>query len=302
MAKDSAKSETGSQIDGKPRFTEHHIQREHGRVYAREYEGAGPAFVLMHGFPDNLRIYDYLVPYLVAAGRCVVTFDFQGFGQSDKPADAADSFKQQLGDLKAVVDDLGLEKIVSVMHDASGAAGMNFAIEYPENTASLVILNAGFANAPTVKWPELIELFATTNLKALSSAIIQSPEQFGWIVNLQREAFKQSLAEKHRARYDEFLGQIIDENFRDQPGAGPAFAQMTAQFFAELDRNTTRIPMVEALDIPAKVIWGENDPYINVGVAKDFQSHLRHASLHLISAGHWLQIDEPAQVANEMLS
>jgi pimeloyl-ACP methyl ester carboxylesterase len=248
----------------------------------------------MHGFPDNLRIYDYLVPYLVAAGRRVVTFDFQGFGQSDKPAGAAYNFKQQLGDLKAVVDDLDLGTIVPVMHDSSGAVGINFAIDYPENTASLVILNSGFANAPTVKWPELTELFATTNLKALSSAIIQSPEQFGWIVNLQREMFKKSLADKHRARYDEFLGQIIDGNFRDQPGAGPAFAQMTAQFFAELDRNATRIPMVEVLDIPAKVIWGENDPYINVGVAKDFQSHLRHASLHLISAGHWLQIDEPA--------
>jgi haloalkane dehalogenase len=66
MANDLAKSEAGGQIDGKPRFTEHHIQREQGRVYARKYEGAGPAFVLMHGFPDNLRIYDYLVPYLVA--------------------------------------------------------------------------------------------------------------------------------------------------------------------------------------------------------------------------------------------
>ncbi|MBT2302421.1 alpha/beta hydrolase [Variovorax paradoxus] len=289
-------------MNAKPTFTEHLVPREQGKVYARDYAGTDPAFVLMHGFPDNLHIYDDLIPHLVAAGRRVVTFDFQGFGRSDKPDGATYSFKQQLGDLEAVVDHLGLGKIVPVMHDASGAAGMNFAIDHPESTESLVILNAAFAHSPTVKWPELIELFATANLKALSSAIIQSPEQFGWIVNFQRESFKKSLADKHKARYDEFLGPVIDGNFRNTPGAGPAFVQMTAQFFEELTRNTARLPMMEALDTPAKIIWGENDPYINAGGANDFQSHLKHASLRLIPAGHWLQIDEPALVAKEMLS
>jgi|HubBroStandDraft_6_1064221.scaffolds.fasta_scaffold1417140_1 hypothetical protein len=50
MANYLAKSEADGQIDGKPRFTEHHIRRDQGGVYAREYEGAGPPFVLMHGF------------------------------------------------------------------------------------------------------------------------------------------------------------------------------------------------------------------------------------------------------------
>jgi haloalkane dehalogenase len=40
----------------KPSFIEHYVSRQQGRVYARDHEGAGPAFVLMHGFPDNLHI------------------------------------------------------------------------------------------------------------------------------------------------------------------------------------------------------------------------------------------------------
>jgi haloalkane dehalogenase len=66
-------------MDTKPSFIEHYVPREQGRVYAREYAGTGPAFVLMHGFPDNLHIYDELIPHLVAAGRWVVTFRFPGF-------------------------------------------------------------------------------------------------------------------------------------------------------------------------------------------------------------------------------
>ena len=31
----------------------------------RTIEGSGPPFVLMHGFPDNLHIYDDLVPFLL---------------------------------------------------------------------------------------------------------------------------------------------------------------------------------------------------------------------------------------------
>jgi haloalkane dehalogenase len=37
----------------KPSFIEHRVPREQGSVYARDYKGTDPAFVLTHGFPDN---------------------------------------------------------------------------------------------------------------------------------------------------------------------------------------------------------------------------------------------------------
>jgi haloalkane dehalogenase len=52
---DSTKSGADNNMDNKPSFIEHHVPREQGRVYARDYKGAGSAFVLMHGFPDNLQ-------------------------------------------------------------------------------------------------------------------------------------------------------------------------------------------------------------------------------------------------------
>src|SRR5882724_1290591 len=163
-------------------FSEHHIPRGDGRIYARDYAGAGPAFVLMHGFPDNLKIYDHLVPYLVAGGRRVVTFDFLGFGASDKPAGAAYSFNQQLGDLEAVVQGLSLGKIVPVAHDASGIATLNYALAHPAGVDSVIMLNSAYAEDDTALWPEMITLFATKSLQALAMSIAQSPEQFGWLL------------------------------------------------------------------------------------------------------------------------
>jgi len=301
MTQASAKSGADNDMDRKPSFVEHHVPREQGRVYTRDYKGAGPAFVLMHGFPDNLHIWDDLIPYLVAFGRRVVAFDFLGFGASDKPSGATYSFKQQLGDLETVVAVLGLGKIVPVAHDASGPVAINFAIEHPDRVASVCMLNSVYAEAPTVHWPELIELFATKSLNALSGAIARSPEQLGWLLNWQKQQFQDALTDKQKAHYDAFLYPLIADNFMQQPSSGPAFAQMTAQFFEEIARNTKRLPELEALDIPFKLIWGETDPYLTVSVAEERQSHLKQSSLHVVPAGHWLQLDEPEQVANAML-
>jgi haloalkane dehalogenase len=289
-------------MGGKPPFIEHRVPREQGRVYARDYKGAGPAFVLMHGFPDNLHIYDDLIPYLIASGRRVVTFDFLGFGASDKLSGATYSFAQQVGDLEAVVEALGLDRLVPVAHDASGPAGINFTLAHPERVESLCILNSAYDDVLAEHWPEMIVLFATGSLNALSGAIAQSPEQFGWLLTWQKERFRNALPQSQQARFDTVMGPLIADNFIQQPSSGAAFVQLAAHFVEELARNTTRLPEVEALDIPVKVIWGEFDPYITPDVAKDRASHFKHASLHLLSGGHWLQSDVPEQVAKVMLS
>jgi haloalkane dehalogenase len=77
---------------------------------------------------------------------------------------------------------------------------------------------------------------------------------------------------------------------------------MTRHLFEDIARTTTHITEMEALDIPVKLIRGENDPYLNVGVAEDLRSHLSDTSLRRIPAGHRVQIDEPELVASAMLS
>jgi len=77
---------------------------------------------------------------------------------------------------------------------------------------------------------------------------------------------------------------------------------MAAQVFEEVTRNTARLSELGALDISAKMIWGDRDVDLNTGVARDLQSHLKNASLLELSAGHWPQMDLPEEVARAMLS
>ena len=151
-----------------PTFAEHRVQRDRGSVYVRDFAGSGPAFVVLHGFPDNSHIYDDIIPHLVAAGRRVVAIDFLGFGASDKPAGAQYSFPQQFGDLEAVVEALNLDRIIPAGHDAGGPAAVNFALRRPERTAAVILMNAFYGASPGLKVPELIELFSNRELRSLS--------------------------------------------------------------------------------------------------------------------------------------
>ena len=91
-----------------------------------------------------------------------MAFDFLGFGASDKSAGVTYSFEQQLGDLSAVIQGLGLGLVVLVAHDSSGIAGINFAVEHPYKVASLCILNSAYDNSPLNVWPEMIVCYLRT--------------------------------------------------------------------------------------------------------------------------------------------
>src|SRR5688500_16172427 len=121
-------------------FIEQFVQRDRHRIYAREYPGTEPPIILMHGFPDNLHLYDRLVPYL-SPPRRVITFDFLGWGGSDKPIDYPYTAKNQEGDLDAVIKQRKLGKVVLVAHDASGPPAIEWALRHQDQIATLVLLN-----------------------------------------------------------------------------------------------------------------------------------------------------------------
>ena len=285
-----------------PVFTEHRVAREGGSLYVRDFAGAGNPYVLLHGFPDNGKIYDDLIPHLVSAGRRVITLDFLGFGASDKPQHVHYSFEQQLADLQAVVSALKLDTIIPVAHDAGGPAAVNFALRYPQQTAAVILMNAFYGEAPGLRVPELIELFSRKELAALSLHFLQSPQEFAWLLNFQRDLLMHGLSESQAAHNREFLGAIIDDNFRQQPSAAPAFAQMTAQLHEQIAIDTGRLMEFRRSSVPLLLIWGDADPYLHVSAAEYLRSNAKAAKLFSVHAGHWPQINAAAEVARIMLN
>ena len=100
------------------RAIEHSVTDEGGTLHVLDYPGEDPPIVLMHGFPDDHRVYDKLVPLL--APRRAVAFDWLGYGRSDRSDSAGFSAGDHGSQLAAVLDELGSSRSVLVGHDASG--------------------------------------------------------------------------------------------------------------------------------------------------------------------------------------
>jgi haloalkane dehalogenase len=283
-------------------FTEHRVPTAGGQVYVRDYPGEGPAFMMLHGFPDNGHIYDDLIPHLAASGRRAITVDFLGFGASDKPEGARYSFAQQRGDVEAVLDALELDRVVLVGHDAGGPAALNLALDHPDRIASVVLMNVFYGDAPGLLVPELIELFSHKPLQSLAHHFLASPQHFAWLIEFQRQLLLGDASAAGRTRYEELLGPLIDANFRQAPSAAVAFAQMTSQLKDEMAANTGRMVALRRSEVPVALIWGRNDPYLHLSTAAFLQSQLRDASLYPLDAGHWPQIDAAEETARIMLN
>jgi haloalkane dehalogenase len=128
------------------------------RIAAFVHPGRGPAIVLCHGFPDNHHLYDRVAPLL--KGHEVVSFDFLGWGQSSKPAHYDYTFAGQEQDLNAVIQGLHLGKVLLVAHDASVPAVLNWALDHPSQTASIILSNGFYGPVAGSGPPALATIFA----------------------------------------------------------------------------------------------------------------------------------------------
>jgi 3-oxoadipate enol-lactonase len=100
--------------------------------------GDGPAVVLIHGWALSLREWDDQVAALTPQYR-VVAYDRRGFGRSTGFADiSADP-----GDLRALLDTLGIRSAVLVGHSAGAQVAIRFAAALPERVAALVLYGGG---------------------------------------------------------------------------------------------------------------------------------------------------------------
>lgn len=87
--------------------TEHRIASDNIQLHAvTDGDPGNPALVMVHGYPDNLRVWDRIVPDL-AREFFIVRYDVRGAGLSDKPRRTRDYRLPLLSrDLEAVVDTL----------------------------------------------------------------------------------------------------------------------------------------------------------------------------------------------------
>jgi haloalkane dehalogenase len=94
---------------------------------------------------------------------------------------------------------------------------------------------------------------------------------------------------------------IVQAQFTAQPSVMPAFMRLTRELRSSVEANTLRRAELASLDVPVRLIWGADDPYLNRGVAEHFEALLPSVESSLLPLGHWPQVDDPGAVAGRLL-
>ena len=100
-----------------------------------------PAILLQHGFSRNGRFWYNWVPLLSREFR-VLRPDLRGMGESTIAEDAYEpSLDLFMADLNAILDHLGIDRVVYVGESFGGILGLSYARAFPDRVRAVVLCN-----------------------------------------------------------------------------------------------------------------------------------------------------------------
>lgn len=149
-------------------YTEHlRIPVDAGALHVERMGRAGPAIVLLHGFGTCAFLWRAVAPALASAGFTVVSVDLLGFGESDRPADAAYSLSAQADYLERALTALRLGEVSVVGQDMGAVVALLLAAQSPRRVRRLALLEPIAPDA--LPGPAVRSLQRTSALSALSA-------------------------------------------------------------------------------------------------------------------------------------
>lgn len=207
---------------------EHSVSTPYGRVAAVDHAGEEPAFLLMHGYPDDSYVYGNLVPEL--SPRRVVTFDFLGYGDSERSQTVPMGASQRVDETAAVMDELGIAQAVLVGHDGGGPVAVDYGRKHPDRAAGIALMNCFYGHSDTLTFPDMIQLFSDGPLAGFTDAMLAEPAQGLWLLTHTAAGLGYDTSEDVIA--NAVLPQFVGG--RGRPNAVEAIRAWTARIPADL--------------------------------------------------------------------
>ena len=250
----------------------------HGYRRAYRIAGRGPALLLVHGISDHSGTWAHVIPAL-AKHYTVIAPDLLGHGGSDKPrADyAAAAYACGLRDLLGVLD---IDRVTVVGHSLGGGVAMQFAYQFPERCARLVLVSSGgvgrgvhpllrLASAPGAGFA----LPVLTHLPGLQTLLPML--DFGPDARYARERYTALRDRSARTAFLRTLRSVVD---------------VRGQVVTMLDRcYLTR-------GIPTLLVWGSADRIVPAGHARKAHAAMPGSRLEIFEgAGHFPHQTDPAR-------
>jgi pimeloyl-ACP methyl ester carboxylesterase len=255
--------------------------------------GAGPPVLLVHGIPTSARLWEPLLGTLGEHYDCIAV-DLNGMGRS-RPAPHADLASPGQADmLAALLDHLGIDATLLVLHDQGGAHGQQLMVRHPERVRAVALCDVVCFDNWTV--PAVALMMQVARRPALARLLgrtraMKLPMQAAW-------PLPQTV---RRGRIDPAL---VDDWFHALD-TGEGLEAWCAYVTAQDPRWTVEaVPALAAWDRPARVLWATDDRFLPVRWGVRLATTIPTAGgapVLLPDAGHFWQAEIPQTGARELL-
>tara|TARA_B100000749_G_scaffold279661_1_gene273030 strand:+ start:14088 stop:14903 length:816 start_codon:yes stop_codon:yes gene_type:complete len=212
----------------------------------------------------------------------ILTFDQRGHGRSFQPADGYTP-ENYADDLKAILDELGWDKVHLVGHSMGGRNALNFAARFPDKVEKLVIEDIG----PSIQKENAEKIAHLLSLVPTPFANKGAAREF-----FQSGKFEAQLPHNPNAKA---LGQYFYSNIRetDEGTADWRFSKPAIMASVHAGHERDRWQDVRNLKCPTLVMRGEFSQDLN---KDDFQRYPREneriSTVEIAQSGHWVHFDQ----------
>ncbi len=251
----------------------------------------GAPVLLLHGFPQDHREFDLILPRLHAAGLRTYALDQRGYSPGARPAAVADyRLEEPTADAIAVLDALGVDRAHVIGHDWGASVGWLLAAEHPDRVSTLT--------AVSVPHP-----------RGLGVALRNQPSQ--------KLRFAYTGVFRSRAAERLLLGAGATALRRMMRPIGPR-AHLYATAMREPGRLTGALNWYRALPggefgdvgrigkvkVPTTYVWSDRDPVVGLTAALRTGDWVEadYQLVALKGIGHWVPEEAPRALADVALA
>jgi len=240
---------------------------------AYEASGAGDPVILIHGFSLDRHVWEPQVAALAGRYR-VIRYDLRGHGDSVAPTDQPYT---GYGDLRDLLDSLGIARATLVGLSAGSELAINFAIAYPDRVTRLVLASPGLGGyrGTSLPWMQPV----------IDAAIAGQAEQAArlWVKTPLMRLMTARDAEPAVTNMVMRNAGLWTSKRTEQPLTPPAIERL----------GTIRCPVLV-------VIGGDDQPHIH-DIARVIAAGVPQAKVEtLAGAAHLVNLDVP-KIFNEIV-
>lgn len=237
--------------------------------------GKGRVVVLLHGFLENVAMWDEMIPELALKYR-VIAIDLLGHGKSENLG-YIHTMEDQALMVKAVLNSLNLRKYVLIGHSMGGYVCLSFANLFKENVKGLCLMNSTPLDDSSEK---------KINRDRAIQAVKQNYKTF------IRMSVPNLWATYHLVKFKTEIDLVIEQAFQMQP-------QGIIASLEGMKLRNNKVAVLKNLSVPTQIIIGQNDGAIDVNATMESVENTA-TEIIILPDGHMSHIENKAALTETL--